>query len=119
VPPAAANDYPGKSDGFVRSVNEKGEEVYTLDCGNATKNMASLCGQAEHEGQAGVGCMQTNTCVNNQVYVVPANDYYAWHSQCDSVSERCTLLHLPCPSAPLSALCPYHPTDASQCPGVV
>ena len=27
VPSQAENDFPGKSDGFVRSVNEKGEEV--------------------------------------------------------------------------------------------
>jgi hypothetical protein len=57
--------------------------------------MSKMCGEAEYEGQTGQGCVVTNTCYNNQVYVIPANDYYAWHAQyyCATCHMTSTILH--------------------------
>ena len=92
VPAEAQADYPGREDGFVREVNAQGEETFRLDCGT-NPGTTALCGQAETQG--GGGCLEVNNCANNQVYVIPANDYYAWHAQyyCATCHLTSSILH--------------------------
>lgn len=58
-PNVPADSFPGKEDGFVRGTDENGKEAYVYDCSK----------QQDCPPEA-----------QNQVYVIPADNYYTWRN---------------------------------------
>ena len=113
VPAAAADDFPGKEDGFERSLNATGGEVFTFDCSKPENVQNKLClinkgepcpaeasSSCANQGCMPVGCdtrqgcMQINGCVSNQVYVIPSDQYYDWHANYYTGSLTASALHI-------------------------
>jgi hypothetical protein len=113
VPAAAADDFPGKEDGFERSLNATGGEVFTFDCSKPENVQNKLClinkgepcpaeasSSCANQGCMPLGCdmrqgcMQVNGCVSNQVYVIPSDQYYDWHANYYTGSLTASALHI-------------------------